>query len=100
MADIHSDNSFYKETEIKDFYLDLWDADSIDYQPTSTDKEYVIESKYNNRPDLLANDLYGTSELWWVLAMRNKDLLIDPIADFTTGTTIWLPAASEINGGF
>jgi len=98
MAEIHSDNSFYKETEIKDFYLDLWDADSINYEPVSTDTEYVIEPIYNNRPDLLANKLYGSPALWWVLAMRNKDLLIDPINDFVTGLTIWVPTRSDVGG--
>ena len=100
MAKIHSDNSFYKYTELKEFYLDLWDADSITFEPSPDDKEYTIESIYNQRPDLLSNEMYGTPELWWVFAMRNKDLLVDPINDFTTGLSIWLPSTTKVSGGY
>jgi hypothetical protein len=51
----------------------------------------VIESKYDNRPDLLAYELYGNAKLWWVFAAFNQDTLVDPIIDFKSGTTINVP---------
>jgi hypothetical protein len=92
MANIYGTNSRYKDTEITDFYLDIWNADNLEIEPTDDDEQVTIESKYDRRPDLFAYDHFGDSTLWWRLAMRNKDILIDPINDFLAGTQIWVPA--------
>ena len=97
MANINDDNSYYKETPIKDFYLDLWKADSYEIEATPNDVQMTIESKYHRRPDLLAHELFGDSKLWWVFPMRNKDLLVDPINDFTSGLVIWVPSSAGVN---
>ena len=60
------------------------------------DEVYTIEADYNERPDLLAAKLYDTSELWWVFAIRNPDIIIDPLRDFKTGVTIALPSAESV----
>jgi hypothetical protein len=44
-----------------------------------------------HRPDLLANDLYQNSELWWVFAVRNPDVIKDPVYDFVPGQQIYIP---------
>lgn len=62
----------------------------------SDDFKYVIENQYKHRPDLLANDLYGSSKLWWVFVQRNMSVLKDPIYDFMPGTTIFLPKKSNL----
>jgi len=98
MADFHKTSSFYIDTPVKNFYLDLWEAERIDIQEDITDTEYVIEHKYKERPDLLAHALYGNARLWWVFSMRNKDVLIDPIADFQPGVKIWIPSNERIAG--
>ena len=61
------------------------------------DVTYSIAPEYAQRPDLLANDLYGDVNLWWVFMNRNPDVLIDPIFDFTTGKTIRLPKKSTLS---
>ena len=58
---------------------------------------YTIEPQYKFRPDLLAYDLYGSSELWWVFTQRNLDTLQDPIFDFVPGTKIYLPKNSSLS---
>ena len=94
MANFHKQTSFYRDTPVRDFYLDLWNPVEV---PTSVnDKEYVIESRYDRRPDLLASEEYESPRLWWIFAMANKDLLIDPIEDFTSGTVITVPAKTTI----
>ena len=98
MANFHKSSSYYRDTPIRDFYLDLWQIDDSDIQPQETDVEYTIESKYAERPDLLASDRYGNARLWWVIALRNRDLLIDPIGDFQAGLTIFLPEKETISG--
>jgi hypothetical protein len=60
------------------------------------DITFTINSTYNLRPDLLANDLYGDPKLWWVFAQRNPNQLQDPLYDFVTGTTIYLPKQSTL----
>jgi hypothetical protein len=52
---------------------------------------YEIDSVYEFRPDLLAADLYGTSNLWWVFAQRNPNVLVDPLRDFVAGVRIYIP---------
>lgn len=57
----------------------------------SLDRQYVIDTVYKHRPDILAYDMYGTAELWWVFAQRNMNIIKDPIYDFEPGTTIYVP---------
>jgi len=61
-----------------------------------SDVLYSIDPVYANRPDLLANDLYGDSAFWWVFAARNPNVLQDPIFDFTVGTVIYIPKKETI----
>jgi hypothetical protein len=61
-----------------------------------TDAVYQIDQIYNFRPDLLANDMYQDSSLWWVFAVRNPDVLKDPLLSFTTGTIIYVPTKTVI----
>ena len=94
MAGIHKTTSPYLNTPIKDFYLGVMAKRSI---PASSNDELVtIEAKYNERPDLFANDYFGSPRLWWVLATRNMDTLVDPIADFKTGVQIFVPNPETI----
>lgn len=60
------------------------------------DTQFTINETYNLRPDLLAYDLYGESSLWWVFAQRNPNTLVDPLFDFVTGNTIYLPKQSTL----
>jgi hypothetical protein len=60
---------------------------------------YTIMPHYSNRPDLLAHDLYGSKNLWWVFTQRNMEILKDPVFDFVAGTEIFLPKKSKLNPG-
>ena len=94
MAGIHKTTSPYLNTPIKDFYLGQMVKRSIPH--SSNDELVTIEAKYNERPDLFANDYFGSPRLWWVLATRNMDTLVDPIADFKTGVQIFVPNPESI----
>ena len=95
MAKIHKSTSPYYKTPLKDFYLDIWKKREV--LPNDNDRLLVLEAKYEGRPDLLAADLYGTPRLWWVFAVRNMDLLVDPIEDMKAGLEIFVPAKDTIN---
>lgn len=89
-------DSFLKNaTDINGIFLDINELPAI--PENVNDESYVINAAYAERPDLLAYNLYGTTRLWWVFAIRNPDLLIDPIRDFKEGLTIMLPSSETIN---
>lgn len=90
----YSKYSPWSSTPQNRLYLEL-----IDIRPVPAEKDdfrYVIESQYRHRPDLLAYDLYGNAKLWWVFVQRNMEIIKDPIYDFETGTTIYLPKKSNL----
>lgn len=90
----YSPSSPWYNTRQNKLYLETWEPRPI---PASDDDfQYTIQPQYNYRPDLLAYDLYGNPKLWWVFTQRNIDILIDPIYDFRTGTTIALPKKSKL----
>lgn len=90
----YSKASVYSNTRQNNLYLELLTIKPV---PAETDDyQYVIETQYRHRPDLLAYDLYGNAKLWWVFTQRNMDVLKDPIYDFQPGTAIFLPKKSNL----
>jgi hypothetical protein len=90
----YSNTSPWYTTKIKNNYLDV-----LSIRPVSADVDdflYTIEPQYTYRPDLLAYDLYGEVNLWWVFIQRNLDVLQDPILDFVPGTQIYIPKGSGL----
>ena len=91
----YNPKSFIKNTGLVDgIFLDVNKLPQI-YE-TVSDESYIIEPEYDQRPDLLAHRLYGDVNLWWVFALRNPDVIMDPIRDFTAGTGITLPSAGSV----
>lgn len=62
--------------------------------PHFLDVIITLEADYDKRPDLLANDLYGDPDLFWVIAGRNG--LQDPIFDFRAGNRYVIPHPSFV----
>jgi hypothetical protein len=91
----YSKTSPYYTTDIVNNYLDVINFRDLPRQ--ADDILFEITKKYENRPDLLAYDLYANQNLWWVFSVRNVSILKDPIFDFTPGTRIYLPKLSTIN---
>jgi hypothetical protein len=89
MAITYNKTSPYANTNTFAFFLDVADIPAIPYDPN--DVQYQIDVIYKGRPDLLAFDLYGDSNLWWVFSVRNPNVLQDPIYDFLPGATIFIP---------
>jgi hypothetical protein len=89
MAQNSKDTSQYLTTPVKNWYLDLWVPRSV--SKSDYDNLIVIPPEFDQRPDLLSQQEYGTPALWWVFALRNPDLIIDPINDFVSGLEIFVP---------
>lgn len=80
---------YYASSVFNNEFLDIMVNRPI--TATSSDTLWEITQTYNNRPDMLAYDLYGDARLWWVFAQRNPNKLKDPLFDFVAGTSIYLP---------
>jgi hypothetical protein len=89
MAAEYSKTSPYFTTSKFGNFLDIMSYRSV--RKLASDASYTIDRVYKNRPDLLAHDLYGDAGLWWVFAARNPNILKDPVFDFKSGTTIYIP---------
>jgi len=90
----YRDDSFYANTPMLDFYLDIWNSDIT--LSDSGDTVQEIPTKYDKRPDLWAYDLYRSPNYWWVFAVKNKDKLVDPVEDFKAGLSIIVPSMNGI----
>ena len=90
----YSKTSPYYETGTFGNFLDV--LTFRDIPAKSSDTYYEIDAVYSRRPDLLASDLYGDSNLWWVFAVRNPNTIKDPIFDFTAGKRIYIPQKETI----
>lgn len=62
--------------------------------PHALDTIITLDLTYEHRPDLLANDLYGDPDLFWVIAERNG--LQDPIYGFKGGKQYVIPHPSFV----
>lgn len=91
---LYSKTSPYSKTEIVNGYLDVLTFRDL---PTERDDvQFELTPTYENRPDLLAYDLYQDAGLWWVFAVRNKSKIKDPVFDMKAGTKIFLPKLTTI----
>ena len=80
---------YYNTGVVNGKFLDVMVDRTIPKLPS--DIYWEITVVYNQRPDMLAYDLYGDARLWWVFASRNPNRLADPLFDFVTGVGIYLP---------
>lgn len=61
-----------------------------------TDYQLFVGNKYHERPGVLANDLFGTRDLWWIFITMNRDLITDPIFGLQAGMTITVPTRDRL----
>jgi len=92
---MYSKTSPYYLTEDTGQYLDV--LTFRDIPAASDDILFTVTPQYTHRPDLLAYDLYGDVNLWWVFAVRNKSVIKDPVYDLVAGQKIYLPKVATIN---
>lgn len=86
--------SLYFKTGFSNEYLDVAKFPSI--PKLADDVVMTVNKTYQFRPDLLAFDLYGDSNYWWVFALRNPSTIKDPIFDMRPGVKIYIPKKTTI----
>jgi len=94
MSATYSKYSPYYSTDQNSGYLNVWNSIVLPVLPD--DILFTVTKSYEYRPDLLAFDLYGQVNLWWVFAVRNLDVIQDPIFDLQAGTKIYLPQLTTL----
>jgi hypothetical protein len=87
-------SSPYFNTDLYGEFLDVLTFRTIPKE--ADDIIYTIKPQHALRPDLLAYDLYGDANLWWVFTARNPNSIEDPIFDFQPGVTIFLPKSTTL----
>jgi len=91
---VYDKNSPYAKTVFYGNYLDLINLPPI--PKLASDQLFTVNRTYQLRPDLLAFDLYGDANLWWVFALRNPNVIKDPVFDMKPGAKIFLPKKETI----
>jgi hypothetical protein len=94
MSSIYDKASPYYFTDQSQGYLDSLSFRDIPYQ--ADDIMFTVTPTYMHRPDLLAYDFYQNTQLWWVFAVRNKDIIKDPVYDLVPGVTIYIPKITTL----
>lgn len=87
--------SIYKDTPNEDYVKGYYVPVDIPMDD-STDYYITIEPKYNQKPGLLALDLYGTERLEWIFYYFNKEQMDDIIFSLKTGIMIRIPTKARL----
>ena len=94
MVEYKKSSPYFKTGLIDNKFLDILSYRTIPAQ--ADDLLTQIGPTYQYRPDLMSFDLYGTVDYWWVFTIRNRDLIIDPVWDFTADKKIYIPKLETI----
>jgi len=65
----------------------------VDYI-TSYDS-YLVTEANQSLPEVISYDVYGTSDLWWVLCLYNG--IIDPMRELLPGVELKVPNLEQID---
>lgn len=66
----------------------------LNLEESSTDTFIVVTQQYEKRPDLVANQVYGKSELWWAIYEFNN--IKDPFFDLRAGQILRIPSVERV----
>lgn len=89
-----ADSPYFRTEIVENNYLDILTYRRIPIQ--ADDTIHTLTQTHAYRPDLLAHDLYGNSNLWWVFAVRNPNAFEDPVWDFKIGKKFYIPKKSTL----
>ena len=62
--------------------------------PDVTDMIIEVTQAMSGRLDLLSYELYGTSDLWWVICDLNQ--IVDPMTEANTGAQLRVPRRDRL----
>lgn len=85
---LYTDKSYLKNTGFRKFFLDVARLPKVE---TTVGDYITVPVECENRIDLFSYQQYGSSRLWWIIALANADMIKDPIWDFKSGMTVFVP---------
>jgi len=89
----YDSKSFLQNQSLRKFYLD---SSNLPSEIDLNGNPVLIPPECDHRIDLFSYQQYGTSRLWWLIAMANADQIRDPIWDFTSGQYVIVPKNSAL----
>lgn len=89
----YDNRSFLKDTEFKNFYLG---TSKLPKLSLSMGDQVQVPPECENRIDLFSYQQYGSSRLWWVIALANADIIKDPTWDFKAGMVVFVPRDANL----
>ena len=89
----YDQRSFLKDTEFRNFYLGVSNLPKISLANGDT---VQVPPECENRIDLFSYQQYGSSRLWWVIALANADIIRDPTWDFKAGMFVFVPRDANL----
>jgi hypothetical protein len=90
---IYDNRSFLKNTEFKNFYLG---TSKLPKLSSTVGDRVQVPPECENRIDLFSYQQYGSSRLWWVIALANADIIKDPTWDFKSGMVVFVPRDANL----
>ena len=81
------------KTEVSPGFLEWWNKNLLPND--DTDVIYILEKKFEQRPDLLAYSFYGDPFLWWVICQYNT--ILDFNSEFVEGVILRVPTLTRVN---
>ena len=87
-TNLYDQRSFLKNAEFRNFYLGVNKLPNISLQVGDL---VQVPPECENRIDLFSYQQYGSSRLWWVIALANADIIRDPTWDFKAGMVVFVP---------
>lgn len=79
-------------TEVGPIGLEWWDK--YNFPSDTSDLQVIVEERYKNRIDKIAEDFYQEPRLWWVIAQYNN--ILDPYSELTVGRVLYLPTMDRL----
>lgn len=93
---VYKPSSIYAKTRFSGRFLSYYEHRAI--PPRNDDKYAFVDHRWENRPDLVALDLYGSSDYNMVIPLRNY--MEDPIFDMVYGRILIVPDLTHVKKVF
>lgn len=95
-SSVRKKNSRYVQggvSEFDDRFVRWWERRTLPRDDV-TDSTFTLTATYELRPDLVAFDYYGRSDLAWLVLQYNK--IVDINTEFVVGKEIILPSRERV----
>ena len=83
-------------TETNGAFVEWWDKRDVAKDPS--DIIYIMEAKYEGRPEMLGYVFYGDTGLWWVICQYNG--ILDPMNELKEGVALLIPTKTKVSTYF